>query len=46
MRESTKKASTEQKENRQEELEPCVTPQSSEAKRSDKIEDACDDGVK
>ncbi len=46
MKESIKKSKAEHKSTPQEKLEPCVSPQSFEAKRPDKTEDACDDGVK
>lgn len=46
MNDSTKKSNVEQKQREQEKLEPCVTPPSPEAKRTDRAEDACDDGVK
>ncbi len=46
MKDNTKNSSAEQKKLEQEKLEPCDTPLSPEAKRTDKAEDACDDGVK
>jgi len=46
MKERTEKSKVAPKAKQQEKLEPCVTPHSPEAKRPDRAEDACDDGVR